>query len=117
MKYAAADAVKAVHMLDLLGEFFAGGSRWIRGEFHDDEGNRCLVGAMRHIRAVRNFYGDPTRYYLQKAMAEEAEGLVAFNDGCRDFEELSGLMLQARRLAVADIAGHFGTAAPDRLAA
>ena len=55
MKLAATDAAKAVQMLDLLGEFFADGSRWIRGEFHDDDGNRCLVGAMRHIRAVRNF--------------------------------------------------------------
>ncbi|MFZ3236035.1 MAG: hypothetical protein WA184_11790 [Stellaceae bacterium] len=117
MKLAATDAAKAVQMLDLLGEFFADGSRWIRGEFHDDDGNRCLVGAMRHIRAVRSLYGDPTRYYLQKAMAEEAEGLVAFNDGCRDFTELRGLMLTARGLAVADIAAQPALAASDRLAA
>lgn len=119
MKYAAADAAKAVQMIDLLCQFFDDGRRWIRDEFHDHDGNRCLVGAMRHIRAVRHFYGDPTRYYLQKAMAadEHEEGLVAFNDGCRDFAELRALMLKARRLAVADIAAQPELAAQERLAA
>ena len=119
MKYAGADAAKAVQMIDLLCQFFDDGRRWIRDEFHDHDGNRCLVGAMRHIRAVRHFYGDPTRYYLQQAMAEDEhqEGLVAFNDSCRDFAELRALMLKARRLAVADIEKQPAFAAQERLAA
>jgi hypothetical protein len=99
----AAGAAKAVQMLDLLTEFFEDGQRWIRGDFHDDLGNRCLVGAMRHIRAVHHLYGDPTRYYLQKAMPLRELGLMGFNDSRKEFQELLNLIAPARDLALADV--------------
>jgi hypothetical protein len=51
-----------------LNRGFQDGQRWIKLDFHDGHGNRCFVGAMRHIRAVHDLYGDATRYYLHKAM-------------------------------------------------
>ena len=89
-------AAKAVDMLDLLIEFFDDGAR-----------NRCLVGALRDIRDGHNLHGAPTRVYLLKAMQRSPKtgwtGLISFNDRCRDFGELREVILQARKLAVADI--------------
>ena len=55
-------------MLDLLAEYFSDEKHWIKGDFHDEDGNRCLVGAMYAIRARHKLYGDATRYYLLKAL-------------------------------------------------
>jgi len=41
----------AVQMIDLITAFFWDGACWTRGEMHDEYGKRCLVGAMRYIRA------------------------------------------------------------------
>jgi hypothetical protein len=103
MKPDAASAARAVDLLDLLIEFFEDGTRWITGEFADAAGNRCLVGAMRYIRAGHNLHGAPARYYLLRAMKGRGEGLMMFNDWCKDYDELRSLILNARKLAVADI--------------
>jgi hypothetical protein len=103
MKPDAASAARAVDMFDLLIEFFEDGKRWITGEFADAAGNRCLVGAMRYIRAGHNLHGVPARYYLLRAMRHRDEGLMMFNDCCKDFDELGNLILNARKLAVTDI--------------
>ena len=103
-------AAKAVDMLDLLIEFFDNGDRWIKGKLDDGAGNRCLVGALRDIREGHNLHGAPTRVYLLKAMQRSPKtgwtGLISFNDRCRDFGELHEVILQARKLAVADIEKH-----------
>ena len=100
-------AAKAVDMLDLLIEFFDDGDRWIKGKLDDGAGNRCLVGALRDNRDGHNLHGAPTRAYLLKAMQRSPKpgwtGLISFNDRCRDFGELHEVILQARKLAVADI--------------
>ena len=57
------DPVQAIQMLDQLAEFFDNGRRWIKNDFHDGDGNRCLIGAMIHLRAVMNVRGDGTGYY------------------------------------------------------
>jgi hypothetical protein len=44
------DPAKALQVLDLLLEFFADGAHWLQGDFRDENGNRCLVGALRHLR-------------------------------------------------------------------
>ena len=99
---------KAVDLLDLLIEFFDDGERWIRGKLDDGAGNRCLVGALRDLRDGHNLHSAPTRLYLLKAMQRSPTagwtGLISFNDRCRDFGELREVILQARKLAVADIA-------------
>ena len=101
---------KAVDLLDLLIEFFDDGERWIKGKIDDGAGNRCLVGALHYIRDGHNLYGAPTRLYLLKAMQRSPKtgwtGLISFNDRCRDFGELRQVILQARKLAVADIEKH-----------
>ena len=101
---------KAVDMLDLLIEFFDDGEHWIKGKLDDGAGNRCLVGALRDIRDGHNLHGAPTRVYLLKAMQRSPKtgwtGLISFNDRCRDFGELHEVILQARKLAVADIEKH-----------
>ena len=58
---------------------------------------------MRYIRAGHNLYGTPARYYLLRAMRHRDEGLMMFNDCCRDFDELRNLISNARERAVADI--------------
>lgn len=109
-------AARAVDMLDLLVEFFEDGKYWTTGKFINDEEKRCLVGAMRTIRTAHNLHGAPTRFYLLRAMPLEnrREGLMAFNDRCRDFGELAELISQARALAVADIEKQRLSAPPGR---
>jgi hypothetical protein len=62
------------------------------------------------IRDGHNLHGAPTRVYLLKAMQQSPKtggtGLISFNDRCRDFGELHEVILQARKLAVADIEKH-----------
>ena len=103
-------AARAVDMLDLLIEFFDDDERWIKGKLDDGAGNHCLVGALREIRDGHNIHGAPTRVYLLKAMQGSPKtgwtGLISFYDRSRDFGELREVILQARKLAVADIAKH-----------
>jgi hypothetical protein len=106
----AQSAAKAAGMLALLIEFFDDGDRWIKGKLDDGAGNRCLVGALRDIRDEHNLHGAPTRVYLLKAMERSSKtgwtGLISFNDRCKDFGELREVILQARKLAVADTEQH-----------
>jgi hypothetical protein len=91
---------KALQMLDLLEEFFDGGKRWISGKFHDDEGNRCLVGAMRHLRAKNKISGDGTAYYLCDAFADRPYlGVIDFNDNCQSYEDVRAVIEKARARA------------------
>jgi hypothetical protein len=97
------DPVKAIQMLDSLAEFFDDGRRWIRNDFHDREGNRCLISAIHHLRAVMKVYGDGTGYYLIEAQEAQprrrAVPIISFNDGCESYDEISALIDRARTLA------------------
>ena len=61
-------------------------------------------------RDEHNLHGAPTRVYLLEAMERSSKtgwtGLISFNDRCKDFGELREVILQARKLAVADIGQH-----------
>jgi hypothetical protein len=57
-------------LLDLVMDFLDDGRYWLRGKFTDDDGNGCLVGALRRMRRVHQLYGDAARYYLIEAMPE-----------------------------------------------
>ena len=84
------DPAKAIHMLDLLAEFFDNGRRWLKGDYHDDDGNRSLIGAMTHIRAVTNTQGDGTGYYLRLAQPQHMTAAITFfNDGCRSYGDIA----------------------------
>jgi hypothetical protein len=98
------DPAQAVHMLDLLEQFFEGGRRWITGDFHDDDGNRCLVGAMRHLRAVMNLSGDGTAYYLREAQPQcRYIPITELNDSCGSYADIRTLIDRARTLAETEI--------------
>ncbi|MBV8894438.1 MAG: hypothetical protein JO266_21090 [Acidobacteria bacterium] len=78
------DPGKAVLMLDLLTEFFDNGQRWLQEDYHDDNGNRCLISAITHLRAVNGIAGDGTSYYLREAQPQWIyKRITEFNDDCR----------------------------------
>jgi hypothetical protein len=52
-----------------LLEFFGGGQRWRTGEFYDRAGNRCLIGALRHVRQRLRIRGDRAAGYLLDALS------------------------------------------------
>jgi hypothetical protein len=97
-------AAKAVQMLDLLTEFFDNGRHWIKDEFHDAAGNRCLISAMVHLRAETNLHGDPTSYYLREAQPQwRYKPLIEFNDQCQSYDAIRDLISRARALALDDM--------------
>jgi hypothetical protein len=94
---------QALQMLDLLGEFFDGGRRWIRSEFHDDDGNRCLIGALAHLRGVTKMRGDGTCYYLREAEPQgRYKRVIDINDDAKSYEAIHSLIGRARALAEAE---------------
>ena len=98
------DPGKAVLMLDLVMEFFDAGRHWTKGQYHDGRGNRCMLGAMQHIRKVHNLTGDPTRYYLLEAQPQHRITPVNwYNDSCPCFGAVFEWVLAARKLALADL--------------
>jgi hypothetical protein len=106
-------------------EFFDDGRRWCQGVMVDTTGNRCLIGALRHIRATLHMRGEGTVHYLRAAIAPihddpllnwligerwkppERGGwdLVHYNDSCPDYEEIRDTIIKARDLAQADLDG------------
>ena len=117
--------VKAVQVLDSMLEFFDGGRRWHQGAMFDATGNRCLIGALRHMRATLRIRGEGTDYYLRAAIAPIHDDpllnwligekwkppqrggwdLIHYNDNCDDYEELRDTIIKARDLAQADLDG------------
>jgi hypothetical protein len=93
---------KAVHVLDLLLEFFADGQHWTRCAMDDGQGNRCLVGALRYIRRRDGIKGDGAADYLTEAvMAAKGShfGLIAYNDYCDGFHQIRAIIVAARKAA------------------
>jgi hypothetical protein len=110
------DPAKAVQVLDSMMEFFDGGSRWHRGELVSEDGTkRCVIGALRHIRATLRVRGDNTAYYLRRTVTPDCcllfqmhpaddTDLMGYNDKVRE------LILEARAIAQAELDG---TAEPE----
>ena len=95
-----AENAKAVQLLDLMLEFFAGDGHWARGCYNDGNGGRCLVGALLHIGRQHNLPTRPVIALLQDAMPRPGLPLVYFNDTrCGSIAELRSIILKARRLA------------------
>jgi len=86
-------------MLEFLGP---NGERWTCGTLLDKDGNRCLIGAMRHCRAkLRMNGGDKAAYCLRKAIRHhlngEASDIMGFNDILADsFEDVRAVLVRAR---------------------
>lgn len=90
---------RAVRLLDLLLEFFADESRWLRGNFSGG-GRRCLVDAVFHLSAEHMLPPGPVMCFLQEALPRRQMGLIKFNDHhCRSIAQLRAVILKARLLA------------------
>jgi hypothetical protein len=113
---------KAVQVLDMMLEFFDGGRRWTRGEFHNHGGHRCLIGALRYVRRQQNITGRDSEYYLRAAIIAAGRtthqhtalsplvvacvtlsDLMNYNDLADSYVEVRRLIENARALAEAEI--------------
>jgi hypothetical protein len=95
-----AETTKAVQLLDLMLEFFAGDGHWTRGCYDDGNGGRCLAGALLHLGRTHRLPSAPAIALLQDAMPRPGLPLVHFNDArCGSLAELRSVILKARRLA------------------
>jgi hypothetical protein len=94
------DTAKAVHLLDLMLEFFADDDHWTRGSYDDGKGGHCLVGALLHLGRKHSLPTAPAIALLQDAMPRPGLPLVHFNDmRCGSAAELRSVILKARSLA------------------
>jgi hypothetical protein len=111
-----ADTGKAVHVLDLLLEFFGeSGAHWTRGHYQDGDGRRCLVGALDYLRRKHRVPSEGAKYFLQEAMPRRRFALVYFNDHrCRSFAELRSIIVNARALALREADRDRAAAAAER---
>jgi hypothetical protein len=101
------DPAKAVQLLDLLSEFFHGGRRWTQMRIEDENGRRCLIGAMSHVCVWHpHLSPDDATSYLHRAMRATPKqmGLIHFNDSRRNYGEVAQLIEDARTLARRDVA-------------
>jgi len=60
-----AEIAKAVHLLDLMLEFFADDGHWARGCYDDGNGGHCLVGALLHLSRKHRLPTAPAIALLQ----------------------------------------------------
>lgn len=91
----------AGEVLDLLLAFFADGRRWIRGRLQDEQGNRCLVGALRYVQEQHRIDWQSTaeaERSLLRSLPKRGRSLIAFNDS-NGFVEVRALILKAHELA------------------
>ena len=90
-------------MLDFYGP---GGERWTVGELVDDDGSRCLVGAMRHCRAkLKMKRRDKAAHYLRLAIRRHenrgAVTIIDFNDHlASSFADIRKVLTGARDIAL-----------------
>lgn len=82
---------------ELLGD---DGQNWITNAYANGFGSYCLVGGLRHIRAVRGC-GDHAGVYLRRAIARVSRGeaIIHFNDSRTSFAEIRLVIFLARQLA------------------
>src|SRR5947208_9773358 len=95
-----AEIAKAVHLIDLMLEFFADDSHWARGCYDDGNGGHCLVGALLHLSRKHRLPTAPAAALLQDAMPRPGLPLVHFNDSrCVSVAERRSEILNALSLA------------------
>jgi hypothetical protein len=91
----------AVRFLDLLLDYFADETGWLRGDLDDGRGRRCLVGAIHYLRRKHQITSRTVESLLQEVLPRGYCHLALFNDGCANIAELRGLIMNARNLAAA----------------
>jgi hypothetical protein len=58
------DLSPTVQMLDLLLEFFADDACWMRGQYHDGDRRRCLIGALDYLQRKHRIPYARAAYFL-----------------------------------------------------
>jgi len=104
-----------VRFLDLLLDYFADGTGWTQGDLDDGHGQRCLVGAIHHLRRKHQIPSGKAESLLQEALPRGHCHLALFNDRCANIAELRALIANARTLAVATAKQRPKRAAASRL--
>jgi hypothetical protein len=104
----------AVQLLDLLADYFADETRWLRGDLDNGRGRRCLVGAIHYLRRKHQIASGAAQGLLLEALPRGHCDLASFNDRCANIAELRALIANARTLAVvtADRRARRAAAAP-----
>jgi hypothetical protein len=116
------DPAKAIPLLDLLERFFDGGRRWIKGDYRDDYGNACLVGALDYFADHMGTAHMSALWYLGAALPPNhsprrrrnivvyndsrrfVEAIGKYNDSRRSFAAIGKLIARARALAQPELA-------------
>jgi hypothetical protein len=97
------DRERAVKVLDLVLRFFGPhGENWLQGAEYDEQGRRCLVGALRQIERQHRINTGPAQDVIE-AVIGEAPSFAYLNDCyCRSFTDLRVVILKARTVALAE---------------
>ena len=78
------EIAKAIQLLDLMLEFFAGDGHWTRGCYDDGKGGHCLVGAILHLSRKHRLPKAPVIVLLQDAMPRPGPCLLYTSPSPRD---------------------------------
>jgi hypothetical protein len=114
------DAADALLVLNTMLEFFDGGRHWTRGHMRASDGNRCLVGALQHVRAELRIQKDGTAELLHSLVTDHQRRavfcrqsmprslrilhrLMYFNDRCQSYQDVRELIVRARERAQAEL--------------
>jgi hypothetical protein len=93
-------AGKSVQVLDSLLKYFANERHWVKNNYRDGGGGRCLVSAVMHFSATLRLPKAQVISLLEAALPQRQMGLVTFNDRCRTVDELRTVIRQARAIAL-----------------
>jgi hypothetical protein len=103
----AADSAK---ILSGVEGFMQNGQKWTKGAYHRDDGTKCLVGAIKHLRANKLVPIDDAEFWLRKAIDERRPGsgmaIESYNDSCASYRDIASLLGRAKQLAAARAAAN-----------
>ena len=96
-----------VRLFDAMLAFFGpNGERWTQGLQIDEDGSRCLIGALAGCRAkLKMPKGDRAARYLRAAIRRHQRGdrlhIIQFNDGDgTGFDDIRDVIVMAREMAI-----------------
>jgi hypothetical protein len=107
------DPAAAIRMLDMVEELLDGGKRWTRGRLVDQQGNHCLVGAIRHVRETYGLEKNDAERYLTDCIPQVWQRvsfpntkivcIEAFNDRAKSYAAIKKLIDRARQRAASEL--------------
>jgi hypothetical protein len=112
-------ATQSMVVLGMVEAFFEGGARWTRRTYCTEDGKRCLLGAIEHVRSETGLIDDRAAEYIAGAinLRQLSKGLpllgdnatltvIGFNDAFRrNYADVAEILSEAKELAVIDAEG------------